>query len=869
MNAKSNPAATEFQQAYVAHQLGELTAASAGYQRVLAAKPDHFDALHMLGVIALQTDNPAQAQRLIEQALGHHKSYALAWQNLALAHQAQNRPAQAADCLKHRLALGGEDVATLQALADLSASAERWNDAKVFCQRLLVVTAPSVGRLLRLAQACEATDDPAGMLASADQALSLEPKLAGALLARGVALRRLLRTPEALSTFSAILALDPDNIQAACNIGITLSQAGRHEDALADFDALLVRAPSHAPAWNARALSLWQLNRLPEAEASYTQALKLDPSFADALANRAALRSTQGRSALAHQDYGAALQSAPGHAEAHNGLGVLLANERRWPKAIDHYRHALALNPSLTAALNNLGTALVESGHAAEALANFDQAIARQPQFIDARVNRSNLLARMRRFDEAAYEARAVLALDPNRPYMQGEALYFEQMACDWRYLEERRAALATGVASGGRVASPFVMLAAVDSPELQLACARNYAQDLYPSRDEPRPSPPAATDGRIRLAFVSADFHEHATAYLMVGMLERLDHHRFELFALSYGQVSDGPYRQRLIRCFDQFIDVRNQTDSQIAALMRDLGTDIAIDLKGYTNDGRPNIFQFRGAPLQVGFLGYPGTSGMDGIDYFIADPITVPPGSERFFSEQIVRLPYTYQCNDNMRPPVAAGSSRTNHGLPEDGFVYCSFNNNYKITPEVFDLWMRLLLAVSGSVLWLLQDNLQVTRNLRLEAEKRGIASDRLVFAPRVSRQDHLDRHRCADLFLDTWPVNAHTTGSDALWAGLPMVTMVGRGFAGRVAASLLTAAGLSDCIATDPAGYEALALTLALHPPHLAELRQRLADRREHAPLFDTERYARHIGLAFEAMQARHKLGLPPALVGIKPD
>lgn len=869
MNTTSTPETTLFQQAFVSHQSGDLTAASAGYQHVLASRPDHFDALHMLGVIALQTGNPAEAQRLIEQAIGHHKGYALAWQNLALAYQAQNQPAQAADCLKRRLALAGEDVTTLQALADLSATAERWNDAKVFCKRLLVITSPSVSRFLSLARACEATDDPAGMLASADKALSLEPKHPGALLARGVALQVLRRPTEALTTFSELLAQDPDNIQAACNIGITLSQAGRHEDALAAFDALLARAPSHAPAWNARALALWQLNRLTEAEVSYSQALTLNATYADALANRAALRSAQGHNALAHQDYSATLQLAPGHAEAHNGLGVLLANERRWSEAIEQYRRAVALKPSLTAALTNLGTALVETGHAAEALASFDQAIARQPHFIDARVNRSNLLARLRRFDEAADEARAALALDQHHPYALGNAVYFELMTCDWHYLEERRSALAAGAASRARLASPFVLLAAMDIPELQLACARAYAQDLYPCRDDPKPSPATAADGRIRLAFLSADFHEHATAYLMAGMLEQLDKRRFELVALSYGRAADDPYRQRLIQCFDRFIDVRKQTDTQIAALMRDLDTDIAVDLKGYTNDGRPGIFQSRGAPVQVGFLGYPGTTGMAAIDYFIADPITVPPGSERFFSEQIVRLPHTYQCNDNAQPHVTRVGRRADYGLPEDGFVFCSFNNSYKLTPEVFEIWMRLLLAVSGSVLWLLQDNLQVTRNLRLEAERRGVAPERLVFAPRARRQKHLARHQFADLFLDTWPVNAHTTGSDALWAGLPMVTMLGSGFAARVAASLLTAAGLSDCIATDAAGYERLALMLALRPPLLAELRQRLIDGRVHAPLFDTERYARHIGLAFEAMQARHKLGLPPALIDIKPD
>jgi predicted O-linked N-acetylglucosamine transferase (SPINDLY family) len=365
----------------------------------------------------------------------------------------------------------------------------------------------------------------------------------------------------------------------------------------------------------------------------------------------------------------------------------------------------------------------------------------------------------------------------------------------------------------------------------------------------------------RVRLAYLSADFHDHATAYLVAELFERHDRARFEVTGFSYGPDDQSAMRARLKAGLDRFVDVRGRSDREVAELMRAEGIDIAVDLKGFTGNNRAGIFAWRGAPLQAAYLGFPATMGASFIDYIIADQVVIPPGLEGAYAEKVVRLPDSYQVNDRQRRIAERTPSRAAAGLPEQGFVFCSFNNNYKIRPATFDVWMRLLRQVEGSVLWLLQDNAAAVENLRRHAEARGVAADRLVFAPRLGLDAHLARHRLADLFLDTFPVNAHTTASDALWAGLPVLTCAGATYAGRVAGSLLHAVGLPELITHSLGDYEALALRLAREPALLASFRQRLVRDRQTCALFDTTRFTRHLEAAYTAMWERQQGGEPP--------
>jgi predicted O-linked N-acetylglucosamine transferase (SPINDLY family) len=417
-------------------------------------------------------------------------------------------------------------------------------------------------------------------------------------------------------------------------------------------------------------------------------------------------------------------------------------------------------------------------------------------------------------------------------------------------------------VRTGTARVPPFYLLATPASAADQLACARRWVEPLLPQPDELFRHGVRRDRDRIRLGYLSADFAQHATASLAVELFERHDRARFEVTAYSYGPDDGSPLRRRIERAFDRFVDIRALPHRAAAQRINADEIDILVDLKGYTQHARPRIAAYRPAPVQVSWLGYPATTGAPFIDYVVVDSFIVPPNEQQHFTERLVHLPGCYQANGRNREIAASAPTRRDCGLPPDGFVFCSFNNSYKITPEVFAIWMRLLAAVPGSILWLLASNDLVERNLRREAEHRGVAPSRLIFAPRAPLAEHLARHRHADLFLDTLPCNAHTTASDALWAGLPLLTCIGRTFAGRVAGSLLAAIGLPELMTTSPEDYERTALTLARDRRRLDELRDRLRRGRETSQLFDSSRFASNLEVAYDRMWRTWCAGEGPA-------
>jgi predicted O-linked N-acetylglucosamine transferase (SPINDLY family) len=408
---------------------------------------------------------------------------------------------------------------------------------------------------------------------------------------------------------------------------------------------------------------------------------------------------------------------------------------------------------------------------------------------------------------------------------------------------------------------NPFFLLPLCDSPTLQQRAAVRWVSAQCPSDAAVVPIATRHHAAPIHIGYFSADYHEHATSYLIAQLLELHDRSRFRVSCISFGPPSEGAMRKRLVAGCDDFIDVRGQSDASIALLARSRGIDIAVDLKGFTQDNRIGIFAHRAAPLQVNFLGYPGTMGAPFIDYIIADPVVIPESLQHLYTEKIIRLPHSYQVNDAARAIAAVSVTRSELNLPHTGFVFCCFNNAYKILPAMFDRWMRILSRVDGSVLWLLGDNPGMIHNLQREAAARGIAPERLIFADRIDVPHHLARHRAADLFIDTLPCNAHTTGSDALWAGVPLLTCAGDSFAARVAASLLRAIGLPELIAETPERYEEMAIHYARHPDLLSDIRRRLNQNRLTEPLFDTPRYCRDLEAALAGIYGRQQAGDPP--------
>lgn len=432
---------------------------------------------------------------------------------------------------------------------------------------------------------------------------------------------------------------------------------------------------------------------------------------------------------------------------------------------------------------------------------------------------------------------------------------------CDWCNFDSECTHLISSIRNGSLNTAPFPFLMIPSSSDDQLQCAKLWVANNFDLADRLIWQGGRYDHDRIRIAYLSADFHGHATGYLIAELFEIHDRSRFELIAFSFGPEDQSEMRQRLSAAFDKFIDVRNASDREVATLARKFEVDIAVDLKGFTTDSRTGVFALRAAPVQVSYLGYPGTMGADYIDYLIADRVLIPAASQKYFAEKIAYLPNSYQVNDRRRRIAEKILTRAELGLPADAFVFCCFNNNYKITPAVFECWMRLLKQVEGSVLWLFEDNASAASNLRKEAQARGLNPERLVFARRMALPEHLARHRLADLFLDTLPCNAHTTASDALWAGLPVLTQIGETFAGRVAASLLTAIGLPELITSTPQAYEDLAIELATNSEKLAAIKRKLADNRLTTPLFDTKLFAKHIEAAYTTMHERCRAGLPP--------
>jgi predicted O-linked N-acetylglucosamine transferase (SPINDLY family) len=550
-------------------------------------------------------------------------------------------------------------------------------------------------------------------------------------------------------------------------------------------------------------------------------------------------------------------------------LAAAVFYQERIDEALVLAKRAIDLDPNNVEAWLLAGRCYDRRNEPENALATLDRVVAIRPDHADAWVSRGALLADAFRFSDAVDAFTRGLALAGPKPpaYVPGDLLHTRLRVCDWRGLGEARAEIIAGIAAGRRICRPFPLLSVVDDPAIQLACARISVADEFPSKP-PRWHGERYAHDRIRVAYLSPDFRGHPVALLTAGLFEHHDKRQFETIAISVGRDDGGPIRARIAAAFETFHDARKARDPEIAAWVREREIDILVDLAGHTQGGRLGVLAERPAPVQVSYIGHPGTSGAPYVDYVIADPFVVPAGSEVDYSEKIVRLPDCFQVNDDRRPAPIVAPARFALGLPDPGFVFCSFNNPYKINPPFFDSWMRLLAAVPRSVLWLVADAPAGRETLRAEAEARGVAGDRLIFATRVDYEDHLARLRAADLFLDTLPFNGGTTVSDALWSGVPVVTCAGRSYAARMAGSLLRAVGLGELVTDNLADYEALALRLATERKELAALRTRLASGRTEAALFDTARFCRNLESAYRLMAARTAAGLPPADVAVPP-
>ena len=692
----------------------------------------------------------------------------------------------------------------------------------------------------------------------------------------------------------------PNNQIRLLHEAVSHQRAGRASEAIRIYNKILQKSPSNIDCINALAGLYVRQGDVKSAIPLFRRAAKLRPDIPDAHYNLAVALSMAGQHSEAAEHYNRVLEVNPRHVEARNNYAMTLLQTGQLREAANQFSELIAVEPRSAGAYNNRGMALQALKRAEDALADYDRAIAIEPRFAEAYVNRGNALAELQRSDEALESYLKSVALRPDLAdaYTNIGNIYFQRNAheeaiaaydkglslkpsdseafsmrlsakmhlADWSNFEAERSNAISRIKSGELI-YPFVALAVSSSPEEQLHCAKVFAKRKFPPAEKPIWRGETYSHDRVRVAYISGDFREHPVANLMVGMLERHDRVRFDVRAISYGPDHDSDIRRRLKAALENFIDVRLESDQDIAALIRQSEVDIAIDLAGFTQGARPNLFARRPAPIQVNYLGYSGTLGSGCYDYIIADPQVIPPEETKLYAEQVVWLPDSYLITDASRPITEAAPGRSQLGLPERGFVFCCFNQTYKITPTIFDIWMGLLRQVDRSVLWLREYSPVASHNLRAESERRGVSAERLIFAPRASVAEHLARHQQADLFLDTVPYNAHSTATEALWAGLPVITCRGSSFAGRVGSSISHAIGMSELVTDSLSEYESLALKIAKDPALRTRLKEKLARNRKTHPLFDTALFTQHIETAYEQMWLRYRDGLLPAALTVK--
>jgi len=932
-----------------AHKSGQVQEADRLYAAVLKAEPNHPDANHNMGVLAVGVGNVQKALPFFKTALEIKPGVAQFWLSYidalikigriadgkAVFDQAKVKGAkgEAFDQLEKRLfepSSNPQDPPSAQlqsiinlytqgqlqqALSDATEMLEKFPNSAVLYniagasnaglmqfdaavdsfKQLLKINPHYAEAYNNMGVALQDKGDPEAAIDSYKQALKINPDYAEAYYNMGVALKDKGDLEAAIDSYKKALKCNSDYAEAYNNMGVALQDKGDLEAATASYKQALKINPDHAEAYNGIGNVLNAKGDPAAAIVSYKQALKINPDYAEAYYNMGVALNDKGDSEAAIDSYKQALKIKPDYAEAYNNMGVALKDKGDPEAAISSYKEAIKLKPDDAEAYYNMGVALNDKGDSEAAIESCKQALAIKPDYAEAYNNMGNALndkgEREAAIDsykrainfkpdyaEAYYNMGAALvekgALDagiksyemalkikPDYQASRVDKLFLQSQICDWTALTQDRDLIAT-LGTSTESIEPFAILSLEDAPERHRVRSEILVEKLYKHKT---PLPPAAKPSqepqRLRIGYFSADFQEHPVAYLMAKVLEVHDRMRFEVYGYSIGPARDDDMRQRLIKAFDVFIDVRDMSDQDVALLVRQDKIDIAIDLTGHTKNNRLGIFAYRAAPVQINYLGYPGTIGADFIDYIIADSVLIPSGYEQYYNEHILRLPNSYMPTDNTRPMSTRPMSRSEMDLPEDGFVFCCFNNNYKISPQEFDIWMRVLAKVEGSVLWLRNSNAWSEDNLRTQAKIRGVDPSRLVFAGRTPIEEHLARQKLADLFLDTFAFNAHTTAAEALWAGLPVVTKVGKGFAARVAASLLTAVDLPELITETEQEYEALILNLATNPERLAQICQTLADNRLSAPLFDTALFTKHLEDGYQQVYQRYYDGKPP--------
>lgn len=669
----------------------------------------------------------------------------------------------------------------------------------------------------------------------------------------------------ALEQFKKCLAYKKNSFELYLNIGGMLDRLGRYEEALIEYEKAILLNPNHHEGWHNKGISLNNLNRHEEALNNFDEALKYQPNYAKTWANKgnALGKLKRYNQALTHYDHAISLDQ--NYYEAWSNKGVILSELKRHDEALLHFDKALQLNHNYANAWSCRGMTLSKLKRYKEALDMYERALQINPNISEAWSSKAEMFENLKLYDKATECYEKVMRLGTDENYSYGQILHAQMKMCKWSQHNQHLDNCLLNIQNNKKIIQPFALLSLIDSPAMHKKCAEIFAKDRYPENLILGPLNNMNKREKIRIGYFSADFKDHPVSFLTVEMFELHDKTKFETIAFSFSSNENSKIQTRLSNSFDQFFDVSNKCDQDIAILARNLEIDIAIDLGGFTAGSPLSIFAFRVAPIQVSYIGYIGTLATNYIDYVIGDRFTIPSASENFFSEKIIRLPF-FQANDRKREIAEKNFRRSDLGLPDHAFVFCCFNNTYKITPTIFNSWMNILDKVAGSVLFLYAENSWAEANLRYEAELKGISKERLIFGKVLPRDEYMSRYLSCDLFLDTFPYNAGTTASDALWMGLPVLTYSGNSFASRMAGSLLQSLDLDKLVTNSLEDYEETAVFLAKNPNELSSIKKELHQNKATYPLFNTNIFTKNLEKAYEVIFQNFISGKPPDHVEI---
>ena len=877
----------------VFHQNGQLNEAALIYKRVLEIQPNNFDALRLLGVLTTQTQEFSKSVEFLSKALEIDPNHLVCNYYIGLAFHELQHFEDAILSYQKVLLIKPDFAEAYYSRANAFQELQRYHEAISDYEMATQMKADFAQAYSNQGNALQKLKRFEEALISYDKAISIKRDYADAYYNRAYTLGELKRFDEAIPCYGKVINISPDFVLAYYNLGNALYELKNFEEALHNYERAISISPNFVLAHSNRGNALYQLKRFEEALVSYDKALSFNADFAEAYLNRGNALKELNRKEEALVCYGKAIKIKSDFVEAYINCGNIYQELKQFEDALLSYYKAISIQPDNANVYFNCGNIFVKLRRLGEALVNYDKAIKFLPNYLESYINRgvalqelnryeealasydkaislksnsviahycrASILQILRRLDEALESYNQAINYESDVPYLMGDYQHLKMLMCNWDQFHEMQNQIIEKVNSGLKICVPFEFLALIDDPLAHKTCSQIYTKESFLYDNSLGSITKRSRQKKIRIGYYSADFNHHAVSFLTAELFELHNKDQFEIVAFYFGAETKEEMHIRLTKSFDQFIYIRSMSDLEVARLSRKLEIDIAVDLGGYTKNHRTGIFSYRAAPIQLSYIGYLGTMGVEYFDYLIADKVIIPEGSEHYYSEKIIYLP-SYQVNDRKRLVSEKVFTRRGLGLPEDGFVFCCLNNNYKILPTTFDSWMRILKSVEGSVLFLYADNQWAEQNLKKEAMARGVEPNRLVFGKSIAREEYLARYKCCDLFIDTTPYNAGTTASDALWAGLPVLTLQGESFASRVASSILSAIHLPELITYSQEEYEALAIELATNPQKMQHIKEKLINHRLTTPLFDTPLFTKHIEDAYIQMMERYQADLP---------